>query len=144
MSSSLSPLHLLAAERELGVQEIKGDHHNPRILAYHAATSLAASDDETPWCASFVNWCLEVTGEHGTRSATARSFLTWGQAVEPSAALPGDVAVFKRGSSPWQGHVGFFVGWDGDDICLLGGNQNDMVSITRYPSTTLLGLRRAA
>jgi uncharacterized protein (TIGR02594 family) len=144
MSSSPYPLHLQAAERELGIQEIKGGQHNPRILAYHAATSLAASDDETPWCASFVNWCLEVTGQRGTQSATARSFLTWGHSVAPEAAQPGDIAVFKRGSSPWQGHVGFFVGWDGSNVRLLGGNQNDSVSLASYPSTGLLGIRRAA
>lgn len=144
MPESSIPLHLQAAHRELGNHEIHGAEHNPRILAYHSATSLSASDDETPWCASFVNWCLEVTGVAGTRSATARSFLAWGREVPVDVVQPGDIAVFSRGSSPWQGHVGFFLGWDGPNIRLLGGNQSDSVSIATYSVGRLLGFRRAA
>jgi hypothetical protein len=31
---------------------------------------------------------------------------------------------------------------EGDDILVLGGNQSDSVSVSRYPSTRLLGIRR--
>ncbi len=144
MSNSKKPLHLLAAEGEIGVHEVRGRQHNQRVLAYHQATTLAASDDETPWCASFVNWCLEVTGHRGTRSAAARSFLKWGEQIDLEAAMPGDVAVFSRGKSPWQGHVAFFLGERNGRIEVLGGNQSDAVSVTTYPKARLLGLRRAA
>lgn len=144
MSNPNPPLHLLAAEDQLGVQEVPGEQHNPRILAYQQATSLAASDDETPWCAAFVNWCLEVTGQPGTRSATARSFLKWGQPVTLEQAEPGDVAIFSRGNNPWQGHVGFFLDRQQGDLRILGGNQSDAVTVARYPKARLLGLRRAA
>ncbi len=143
MSKSSKPLHLLAAEKEIGVHEVKGSQHNQRIVAYHQATTLAASDDETPWCAAFVNWCLEVTGQRGTRSATARSFLKWGDEIELTDAKPGDVAVFSRGNSPWQGHVAFFLQQSNGRLEVLGGNQGDAVTVATYPKAKLLGVRRA-
>ena len=46
---------LAVAKREMdtGVDEIVGSRHNPRILEYHATTTLSAKDagsDETFWC----------------------------------------------------------------------------------------------
>lgn len=61
------------ARGELGQREIAGAAHNPRIVAYHQTTSLRASNDETPWCASFVNWAMEKAGHKGTGSAAAIS-----------------------------------------------------------------------
>jgi hypothetical protein len=44
--------------------------------------------------------------------------------------------------TPWQGHVGFVHAWNADHIQLLGGNQNDSVSLEWYPVGRLVGLRR--
>ena len=56
------PPWMVLAEQELarGVREYAGPAANPRIVDYHAATSFAATDDEVPWCSSFVNWCLQT------------------------------------------------------------------------------------
>eukprot|EP01156_Anaeramoeba_ignava_P011257 Anaeramoba_ignava/a482504_22.p5 GENE.a482504_22~~a482504_22.p5 ORF type:complete len:143 (+),score=5.17 a482504_22:255-683(+) len=62
-----------------GVTEIRGRKHNPRIIEYHKSTTLRASNDETAWCSSFVNWCIEQAGLKGTDSAAARSWLKWGK-----------------------------------------------------------------
>lgn len=51
---------------EIGQAQIEGKLHNPRILQYHAATKYGATDDETAWCSSFVNWCLKEAGIIGT------------------------------------------------------------------------------
>lgn len=45
------------ASSEIGEKESRSSD-NGRILQYHDATTLNASEDEVPWCASFVNWCL--------------------------------------------------------------------------------------
>lgn len=127
-------------EYEKGVKEIRGDEHNPDILKYHDSTSLKATDDETAWCSSFVNWCMEVAGEQGTNSAAARSWLKWGRKItEPEV---GCVVVFARGNSSWQGHVGFVrhVNADGS-LDVLGGNQSNAVSIKTYSTDRLLGYR---
>lgn len=97
----------------------------------------------TAWCAAFVNASLGQAGIQGTNALNARSFLDWGQAVD--APQRGDIAVFSRGDpNSWQGHVGFFDGYNQDGtIRVLGGNQGDAVSLANYSPDTLLGFRRA-
>lgn len=99
---------------------------------------------ETAWCAAFVNSVLGATGGKGTGSLMARSFLEWGEPVSKPAE--GDIAVFKRGSSSTQGHVGFYMGTvekNGKQyIRVLGGNQSNGVNEKSYPADQLLGLRR--
>ena len=135
------PAYFDVALREIGQTEIEGPHHNPRILAYHQATSLKAADDETPWCAAFVNWCLSEARIVGTNKANARSFLDWGQAIAIGKMRHGDIVIFER-NKPWQGHVGFVYASKPDSIQVLGGNQGDAVSLAWYPMRRLLGIRR--
>jgi hypothetical protein len=40
------------------------------------------------------------------------------------------------------GHVGFYAGRFDGFIEVLGGNQSDTVKVSRYPSKSLLGVRR--
>lgn len=137
-SEGVAQQWLVIARKELGQKEIAGEQDNQRILEYHKATALKASDDETPWCSAFVNWVMQQVGVEGTRSAAARSWLTWGKEIkEPKA---GCIAVLRRGSG-WKGHVGFVVGCHDDTIALLGGNQGDAVSVAWYPTSKVLGYR---
>lgn len=143
------PPWLPVAARELRakIHERKGRKvHNPRILEYHAATTLHASEDEVPWCASFVNWCLQRVGLTGTRSALAASFRTWGRALV--APRVGCVVVLARRDrapdaetgSPTGMHVGFWMGQDGEStgdaphghVTVLGGNQSDAVTVAQF------------
>ncbi len=132
------------AEGEISTREYKGSiRNNPRILEYHRATTLpdhAARLDETPWCSSFVNWCMKRAGIKRTRSARARDWLKWGKELRKPQR--GCVVVFSRpGGGPKAGHVGFYVGEVGTSIQLLGGNQSNAVSITNYPKSRVLGYR---
>ena len=97
---------------------------------------------ETAWCAAFVNASLGQAGMEGTGKLNARSFMDWGQPVDQPQQ--GDVAVFSRGDpNGWQGHVGFFDGYNDDGtIRVLGGNQGNAVSIASYSPDQLLGFRR--
>jgi uncharacterized protein (TIGR02594 family) len=131
------------ARGELGQKEIRGGE-NPRIIEYHKSTTLKASEDEVAWCASFACWVVEKAGLKSTKSAAARSFLKWGNAVELKDAKEGDIVVFKRGSSSWQGHVAFYLSHDSTYITVLGGNQGKSVSIAKYSAKNLLGVRRSA
>lgn len=137
------PRHLVIAYRELGVAEIPGPKANARIAEYLGRVG-AGSSDETPWCAAFVNWVLEQAGIAGTGKPNARSFLDIGESIEWQHAQPGDIVVFWRGTPDgWQGHVAFFwAAFDDDSIQVLGGNQNDAVSIATYPVRRVLGVRR--
>jgi uncharacterized protein (TIGR02594 family) len=103
----------------------------------------------TEWCAAFVNAVLDETGIEGSASVsdyplTARSFLRWG--INVTDPQPGDIIVFPRGNSSWQGHVGFYLKTQQingvDYYLILGGNQNNKVSIVPYRASRALGIRR--
>ncbi len=130
---------LEVAKKELGVTEVAGVDHNERILEYQETTSVGTSDDETPWCSSFVNWCMKQAGIAGTGSALARSWLPWGH--ELNVPRLGCVVVFNRPPDPKQGHVAFFLDTKDTDIEVLGGNQGDAVSIQKYPKARVLSYR---
>lgn len=124
------------AREELGTTEGPGD---ARISDYFRTTSLGPQPSSVPWCSAFVNFCVEGSGNIGTHSALARSWLTWGQ--NSANLLPGCVVVLSRGS-PALGHVGFFVGEDSQgSIRLLGGNQHNSVNISSFPKANILGRR---
>ena len=135
--------HLDVAETKLGMNE------------YQDRTALrqyvGVDPRYTEWCAAFVNAVLadsnmiNLQDMNHPQPLTARSFLDWGQPVEKPQ--PGDIVVFPRGTSDWEGHVGFYVGWeqkaDGRVFWkILGGNQKDSVSIDLYPASKALGIRR--
>lgn len=50
------------AGTQMGTKEIGGRKDNPKIVEYHQACTLQATDDETPWCSSFVNWAWIIAG----------------------------------------------------------------------------------
>jgi uncharacterized protein (TIGR02594 family) len=131
------------ADLERDVREIKGSGDNPRIVEYHHSTDLdknAAKEDETSWCSSFVNFCMQQAGVERTKSALARSWLKWGQELDKP--IKGCVVVFERPEGgPKAGHVGFFVAEDGNNLQILGGNQGDRVCIKPQPKSRKLAYR---
>lgn len=144
-------LQVALGEMDRGVHEVAGERHDDAIISYLASTTLPEEHhkDETAWCSAFVNWCIEQAGLKGTRSASARSWLEFGEEVD----LPqlGEIVVFWRREREGRfGHVGFFIDEDDDNIILLGGNQTDpekgvgAVCIKPYPRKRLLGFRRPA
>lgn len=140
------------ARGELGTKEIRGGRDNPRVVEYHQATSLKAKNDETAWCSAFVNWTMKQAGVRGTNSAAARSWLSWGTAVQRDSAhvKPGDVFVFPRGNNPTQGHVAIVeeVLANGR-VKVIGGNQGtgrgqpDGVTESIRSLSESIGVRRA-
>lgn len=137
------PPWLVVAYRELGVKERAGPADHPRIVEYLKATRIAPKlhHDETPWCAAFVSWALEASGIASTRSAAARSYLAWGEAIEQPKR--GCIAVLTRPGADHAGagHVGFYAGSSDEDVLLLGGNQNNAVSMRLYDRARVLGYR---
>jgi len=101
----------------------------------------------TEWCAAFVNAVLELENIPGSSSVSdnplmARSFLLWGEPVEPVNIRRGDIVVFPRGTQGWQGHVGFFVQEQNGRWIILGGNQSNQVRYDLYNPSRALGIRR--
>jgi len=125
---------------EYGTKERRGGE-NPEIIKYFREIGFPEiKEDEVPWCSAFVNWCVMKAGLPITKNLAARSWLGWGKRVKVPEI--GDLAIFRRGTAGWQGHVGFYIKNDGYYVWVLGGNQSDEVCISRYSGTDLLGYRR--
>lgn len=137
------------AQRFIGTKEIKGSIANPMILAMLKLDSQWPDDDEVPWCSAYANYVAWLLRLPRSKSLRARSWLNVGWPVNnPSPKF--DVVILWRGEPPQPGpetieapgHVGFFSGWDDDNVYLLGGNQSDTVCVSSYPIQRILGIRR--
>lgn len=134
------PAWLTLASHDLGTVEGIGKANNPKVVAYFKDAGFAGvKDDATAWCAAFVNAMLERAGRRGSRSLAARSFEGWGVGLTEPAL--GCIATKKRGNSSWQGHTGFVVGANKDQIFLLGGNQGDKVSVAAFKRSEFTAFR---
>jgi uncharacterized protein (TIGR02594 family) len=134
------PAWMSLAFAERGVRRFGPGESNPRIVEYNAHTNLAGYDDKISWCSSFLNWCLARTGQRGTGSALARSWLEWGRALD--SPVYGCVVVLSRDDpASWKGHVSFYLRHDADTIYLFGGNQLGEVRELDYPLASVLGYR---
>lgn len=134
------------AERFVGLKELPGGEHHPFIVWAHSLCGLGMhTADEVPWCSSWLNaicWLLDLPM---SRSAAARSWLKVGTPVSLDDAIIGfDIVVLSRGDKPWQGHVGFYAGKQGDQVLVLGGNQSNAVTRQGFPVSRVVGVRRLA
>jgi uncharacterized protein (TIGR02594 family) len=132
------------ARRLIGTREIKGPKHNPTIMGWvknlgSKVLGIQVKDDETPWCGTYVAHCMNVAGIAAPPVAVrAKSWATWGSNLRATHLTPGAVLVFER---PGGGHVGFYVAED--EVCyhVLGGNQSNMVNITRIEKSRCVARR---
>ena len=133
------PDYVKLALKEVGIQEIVGKIHSPRILEYQTTTAGKYTDDETPWCGAFISWVMKQAGiKHNVKvPERAKEWINFGYAVnEPTI---GSIAVKSRVGG---GHVCIVVGKrkDGKLLC-LGGNQNNEVNITAYDKSVFESFR---
>mgnify|MGYP000324283663 CR=1 FL=1 len=129
------------AQSKLGLKEIKGATHNPEIVKMFAAVGHDwIKDDETPWCAAFVGWCLKSVDIPHLNEVAARKYEKYSnETKEPKV---GDIVViWRQSSTSWKGHVGFLHSMDETHVSILGGNQGNVVSIRKYPRVRLLSFR---
>lgn len=130
----------MEAKKYLGLEEVKD---RTKLMDLFQRGGLTLNPATTPWCAAFVTTIEILVGHPSTRAVNARSYLKYGDKVLLANARQGDILVFSRGGSNWQGHVGYFTGEETDDLIqVLGGNQGDMVKVSWYPKSRLLGIRR--
>ena len=135
---------VMSAQPYIGLQE--------RVHRNELKELLDVDPVRTEWCAAFVNAVLEIDSIPNLNDQTkypplmARSFLYWGDRVEPGDIQRGDVVVFPRGNSGWKGHVGFYVDTqthNGREYWIvLGGNQRNEVRYDFYLPNRALGIRR--
>ena len=134
--SSAAPwLEVAQAAKSAGI-----DERDPRckgiILDYFDATDFRPRPTSvaTPWCGAFAAHCMKASGNPTAAAsipkgaAAAASWRSWGIGLPwPSTRIPeGAVVVLS------PNHVGFFSGFEGDRVFLLGGNQSDRVDKTPF------------
>lgn len=101
--------HLDTARKYVGLIERTGNR-GPHIDRWNRRVGAPLG---SPWCASFVSFCLDAGGAHEprTRSAWSRAFVGSG-AIEASKVLSGeytpqagDIVIWRRSAT--AGHIGF-------------------------------------
>ena len=126
-----------------GLAEAPGDADNPVVVGLYAeAGHPEVKSDGTAWCAALVGAMLARAGYRNAGSLLARSYLDYGGEVVAGSERRGDLVVFKRGNSTWQGHIAFFLKFEGEYVWVYGGNQKDALNAKRYKRDTILGIRR--
>lgn len=141
--SGEEPPWIAVARSLMGTKEIVGPKHNQVILGWIKSLGGWFKDDETPWCGTFVGFCMFKVGiERPVNWFRAKEWSSWGKPCQPSV---GAVVVFAREGG---GHVGFLVGQSADHYYVLGGNQSNAVNImpiakaraiaTRWPTSLAL------
>jgi len=143
------PKMLAAALQYLGVKEIPGAASNPVIMemARGLGVSNIYTNDDTSWCALFINHLIRINGKpivdyKGDKYNLLRAkyMLNWGQSVKLEDALLGDVVIIER---PGGGHVFILIGFTkAGNLIGIGGNQGNKVSIAEFDKDRVLGVRR--
>lgn len=134
--------HLEVALSQWGTKSITGPRHNQTIVSYFKEIKASwVKNDDTAWCAAFVNWVLMKSGYAFNSKLNARSFLEYGTPTKTPTT--GDIVVFWRiAPNTVYGHVGFFIKEENDMIYCLGGNQSETVNVTAFSKKNLLGYRK--
>jgi uncharacterized protein (TIGR02594 family) len=133
--SEAGPPWLAKAASYIGFQE-RGENRGIDELIALAKCGTVGD----PWCAIFVNACLEAVGIRGTRSAMARSFERDSNFVRLGGPALGAITTMWRGSpSSGGGHVFFYLGENEKGVLALGGNQSDRVCQQYEPPARITG-----
>lgn len=137
------PLWLSLAAADLGIAEIVGPKHNPKVVAmFKDAGFSGITNDETAWCAAFVGAKLRLAGLKSSGSLAALSYAEWGIKL-PRPAI-GAIGYKKRKDARGRvvgGHVFFVAGWTATHVLALGGNQNNRVSVAEIAIKDVEGFR---
>ena len=140
------PIWMVEARKHLGQREVPGPGVNAWIRSMWLGLKgggwfwkhFGEDDSKLPWCGAFCAHCVKVAGlPHPDKYASALAWASYGTAL-PGPRL-GAVAVFKRAGG---GHVGFVAGVrKNGNLVILGGNQDDGVTLADFSSASLVALR---
>lgn len=133
-----APPWLRLAYGYMGLREYPGERHNAVILGFWDKLSLPFRDDETPWCAGFLNRVVQEAGFQipPKYRAAALGWRWTGTGVRLPGPALGAIMDMTRPGRPGSGHITFVAGRTADGkIAGLGGNQRNRVGINPYHPT---------
>jgi uncharacterized protein (TIGR02594 family) len=131
------PPWITVALREYEQARLIAPNSNPRILEYLSSVPGGENlNDKVDWASAFAEWTLNQVGISGPKSLAAKAWVRWGRGVkEPQK---GALAIFNFDGTE---HVGFVLADAGDDLIVLGGNEEQKVQARRYPKSKLITYR---
>lgn len=148
LAAEPGPRLLVEMLKLYGTIETPGDNSNPLILQWAKTIGLGGvyKSDAIAWCGLTVAYAAAQAGwDYSPRGNAlwARNWGSWGVPVDPGKEMLGDIQVFARGNA---GHVALYVGEDAgkksEYFHILGGNQDDQVSIKRKLKSQMIATRR--
>jgi len=143
LKNESSPQIFVKAYNLIGTKEIIGTIHSKVIMKWAKDLGLEKiyTSDEIAWCGLFMaEVCRRAGLETNITPKESLWALNWNKfGTKQSVAMFGDVLTFKRNGG---GHVGIYVGEDETCYHVLGGNQSNMVCITRIEKSRCAGIRR--
>ncbi len=112
---------------------------NPALKAFLKSDGKTVGDPATiPWCGDFVQTCIALALPREPLPSNPYGAINWLKFGKSSKPKKGAILIFWRGSpNGWQGHIGFYMGEDATHYHVLGGNQSDMVSVTKIAKNRL-------
>jgi len=136
----MSPPWLLRAQSYVGTKEVPGPKsHSAIIIGWLRDLNAWWSEDETPWCGTFVAHCIKASGLPIPKLwFRAKEWANYGSHLRRDRLAPGAILVFLREGG---GHVGFYAGEDDTHYHVLGGNQSNGVNVMRLAKARLLEAR---
>ncbi len=135
----IEPIWMRDARRYIGLREIPGPKSNATIMSW--AKKLGGwiaswyQDDDTPWCGLFIGNVIATTLPQEPLPSNPLGALNWKKFGVESRIARGAILVFERKGG---GHVGIYVGEDRTHFHVLGGNQDNAVSIARIEKGRLV------
>jgi uncharacterized protein (TIGR02594 family) len=141
----VEPAWLIIATSHIGLKEIPGPRHNAVITGWLSKLGAWWSDDETPWCGTFVAHCMQATGQPYPKNwFRAKAWVDYGSPLRPERIAPGALLIFDRRDAKGRsigGHIGFYDGEDAKHYRVLGANQANSVNIMRIPKARCIAIR---
>lgn len=108
-------------------------------LKYCGNTFEPTDGENGPWCAAFMNWCINEAGYSNANSASSLApinAVAGKKYKKIESPVYGCIVVYKH-SSKWKGHTGFLYGkTKTGKYILIGGNQDDTIRFDEYGEYT--------
>jgi uncharacterized protein (TIGR02594 family) len=129
------------ATKFVGTKEYPGNPNNPAIMNWAKRVGrflgIRYDGDHVPWCGLFIAYCtIEAGLTPPSVAVRASEWAKWGVPLRQGAR--GAVLVFTRDGG---GHVGLYHSEDATHYHVLGGNQSDMVNVTKIAKTRCSAIR---
>jgi uncharacterized protein (TIGR02594 family) len=108
---------------------------------FHKEIGQTGNLSSTPWCASFVNFCLKSSGVPYEPSASSQFPISSKKFIKIDKPVYGCLMVMRNyvvetGKFAGSGHVTFVYGRNENGrIACLGGNQKDSIKVSDYATT---------